>query len=43
MRRTAALADGWYPIGSNPRFPMSTPAQLASQRLCYSVLSQAAV
>jgi len=30
LRRTAALADGWYPIGSNPRFPMGTPAQLAT-------------
>jgi len=30
LRRTAILADGWYPIGSNPRFPMGTPAQLAT-------------
>ena len=30
LRRTAALANGWYPIGSNPHFPMSTPAQLAT-------------
>jgi probable F420-dependent oxidoreductase len=30
LRRTAALANGWYPIGSNPQFPMSTPAQLAT-------------
>jgi probable F420-dependent oxidoreductase len=30
LRRTAALANGWYPIGSNPRFPMGTPAQLAA-------------
>jgi probable F420-dependent oxidoreductase len=30
MRRTAQLANGWYPIGSNPQFPMSEPAQLAA-------------
>ena len=30
LRRTASLADGWYPIGSNPRFPMGTPAELAA-------------
>src|SRR5574341_644908 len=29
LRRTASLANGWYPIGSNPQFPMGTPAQLA--------------
>jgi probable F420-dependent oxidoreductase len=29
LRRTATLANGWYPIGSNPQFPMGTPAQLA--------------
>ena len=29
LRRTASLANGWYPIGANPRFPMGTPAQLA--------------
>ena len=28
LRRTAELADGWYPLGSNPTFPMGTPAQL---------------
>ena len=28
MRRTAELADGWYPLGSNPTFPMGTPDQL---------------
>ena len=28
MRRTAELADGWYPLGGNPEFPMSTPEQL---------------
>ena len=28
LRRTAELADGWYPLGSNPTFPMATPEQL---------------
>ncbi len=28
LRRTAELADGWYPLGSNPTFPMGTPDQL---------------
>ena len=28
LRRTAELADGWYPLGSNPTFPMGTPGQL---------------
>jgi len=28
IRRTAELADGWYPIGSNPQFPMGKPEQL---------------
>ena len=30
LRRTAELADGWYPLGSNPTFPMRTPEQLAA-------------
>ena len=30
IRRTAELADGWYPIGSNPDFPMGTPELLAA-------------
>ena len=30
LRRTAELADGWYPLGSNPTFPMGTPQQLAA-------------
>ena len=30
FRRTAELADGWYPLGSNPTFPMGTPEQLAA-------------
>ena len=29
LRRTAELADGWYPLGSNPTYPMGTPDQLA--------------
>ena len=28
LRRTAELADGWYPLGSNPTFPMGTPDEL---------------
>ena len=28
LRRTAELADGWYPRRSNPTFPMGTPEQL---------------
>ena len=28
LRRTGELADGWYPIGSNPQFPMGTPELL---------------
>ena len=28
LRRTAELADGWYPIASNPEFPMEEPEQL---------------
>lgn len=35
IRRTAQLADGWYPIDANPQFPMGTPEQLQAglQRL----------
>ncbi len=28
LRRTAEFADGWYPLGANPTFPMGTPEQL---------------
>ncbi|MCC6716638.1 MAG: TIGR03619 family F420-dependent LLM class oxidoreductase [Acetobacteraceae bacterium] len=28
LRRTARLADGWYPIGSNPAFPLDSLALL---------------
>ena len=30
LRRTAELADGWYPWGSNHTYPMGTPEQLAA-------------
>ena len=30
LRRTAEIADGWYPLGSNPTYPMGTPQQLAA-------------
>ena len=30
LRRTAQLGNGWYPIGSNPQFPMGEPEQLAA-------------
>jgi probable F420-dependent oxidoreductase len=35
LRRTAELGNGWYPIGSNPQFPLETPEQLEAglQRL----------
>ena len=29
LRRAGRLADAWYPIGSNPRFPVGTPARFA--------------
>ena len=28
LRRAAALGDAWHPIGSNPRFPLVTVAQM---------------
>jgi probable F420-dependent oxidoreductase len=30
LRRAGRLADAWYPIGSNPRFPVGTPEQFAA-------------
>jgi probable F420-dependent oxidoreductase len=30
LRRTAELADGWYPLGANPDFPMGDVEQLAA-------------
>jgi probable F420-dependent oxidoreductase len=29
LRRAGRLGDGWYPMGSNPSFPVGTPQQLA--------------
>ena len=29
VRRAARLGDAWFPIGSNPQFPVGTKAQLA--------------
>ncbi|MFP6759066.1 MAG: LLM class F420-dependent oxidoreductase [Alphaproteobacteria bacterium] len=29
LRRAGLLADGWYPIGGNPRHPLDTPARYA--------------
>lgn len=31
LRRAARLGDGWYPVGNNPKFPLTTPEQLASR------------
>ena len=28
LRRAARLGDGWYPISTNPRYPVGTPEQL---------------
>ena len=30
LRRAARLGDGWYPIGANPRYPLSTPERYAA-------------
>lgn len=30
LRRAGRLADAWYPIGSNPRYPVGTPEQFAA-------------
>jgi probable F420-dependent oxidoreductase len=30
LRRAGRYANVWYPIGSNPRFPVGTPAQFAT-------------
>ncbi len=30
LRRAAELGDAWYPIGSNPRFPVGTPTEFSS-------------
>ena len=31
LRRAVRLGDGWYPIGSNPRFPLDTLARYAAR------------
>ena len=28
LRRTAEMADGWYPVSSNPQYPLGEPEQL---------------
>ena len=30
LRRAAELGDGWYPLGSNPRFPLQTAEQFSN-------------
>ena len=30
LRRTAELGNGWYPLGSNPTYPVGTPQQLTA-------------
>lgn len=30
LRRAGRTGDGWYPIGSNPTYPLRTPAQMAA-------------
>ena len=30
LRRTARIADAWYPVSSNPRFPVATVEQLGA-------------
>src|SRR5262249_30873539 len=32
LRRVAQLGDGWYPVGSNPRDPLDTPARYVEAR-----------
>src|SRR5262245_15484773 len=32
LRRVAHLGDGWYPVGSNPRDPLDTPARYVEAR-----------
>jgi probable F420-dependent oxidoreductase len=31
LRRAARLGDGWYPVGNNPKFPLTTPEELAAR------------
>jgi probable F420-dependent oxidoreductase len=30
LRRTARYANGWYPVGTNPQFPMNTPGRFSA-------------
>ena len=30
LRRAANLGDGWYPLGTNPAYPVGTPDQLSA-------------
>ena len=32
LRRTAKYADAWYPIGTNPQFPMDTLTRFKARR-----------
>jgi probable F420-dependent oxidoreductase len=41
LRRAARFANGWYPIGSNPQFPLGAPAQLKSGLERLALLAQA--
>ena len=42
LRRAGRLADAWYPIGSNPRFPVGTPEQFAEAAARVKRYAQAA-
>jgi probable F420-dependent oxidoreductase len=42
LRRAGRLADAWYPIGSNPRFPVGTPEQFAEAAASVKRHAQAA-
>ena len=42
LRRAGRLADAWYPIGTNPRFPVGTPAQYAEYATRVKRYAQAA-
>jgi probable F420-dependent oxidoreductase len=42
LRRAARIADGWYPIGLNPRFPLDTPDRYASKLAELKSLAEAA-
>jgi len=42
LRRAGRLANVWYPIGSNPRFPVATPGQFADYAAKVKHYAQAA-